>query len=233
MTEPLLFRFGQGSGDGGWLFANDISCKTGNGLAPGDPQTPVFQARAGEALRLRMLHPGGGGNEQVMTVYGHAWQEEPYQKGSTVIGPNQQSNWQGSRDEHGPNDHFEILLKAGGEKAVSGDYLIRTFPSADFQGGLWATLRVCAKLPCPPPPPVKCPPSGPAPGPAPTAAAEAAPAAPATAPEKAPVVNRFIRTLHTGGNAVDHGRAVPRGSQPKPEEPQEPKPEQPKPDERP
>lgn len=220
-TEPLLFRFGQTSGDSSWLFQNDITCKTGNGLVNGDPQTPVFKARATEPVRLRMLHPGGNGNEQVMTVYGHLWQEEPYQAGTTLIGSNPSSNSQGSRDEHGPNDHFEVLIKAGGDKGGIGDHLIRTYPSADFQGGLWSTLRVCAQLPCPPPPQSTCPPSTLAPRvttPAPRAAT-------------APLVRRFSRVLHTGGTAVDHGRAVPRSPQPPPQpQPEEPpKPPQPPP----
>ncbi len=157
-TEPILFRYNQPSTNQSFLFANDISCAVSNALIGSDPQTPVFQARAGEPMRMRMLHPGGSGNEQVMTLHGHAWQELPFRDHSRTIGDNPTSNWLGSRDLHGPNDRFELVARAGGRSGVTGDYLYRTYPAADFQGGLWGLVRVCDSLPCPPPPQRTCPP---------------------------------------------------------------------------
>jgi hypothetical protein len=160
-TEPILFRYGQPSSNQNFLFTNDISCAVSNGLINSDPQTPVFQVRAGQPMRMRMLHPGGSGNEQVMTLHGHAWQEEPFASGPTgnsiTIASNARSNWLGSRDEHGPNDRFEIVSHAGGTFAVTGDYLFHTYPAADFQGGLWGLVRVCDVLPCKAPAVVSCP----------------------------------------------------------------------------
>jgi hypothetical protein len=182
-AEPILFRYNQNSGNNSYLFGNDISCALSNALVGGDPKTPVFQAKAGEPIRLRMVHPGGNGNEQVMTLHGHVWQEEPYLQNSTAITtlstPNSQSNWQGSRDEHGTNDHFEIVTTAGGPNKVSGDYLFRTFMSADFQGGMWGIVRVCGTLPCPAPQTVSCPPGAATPGVAAAAVKPAALAKPA------------------------------------------------------
>jgi len=157
-VEPILFRYGQLSGNQNFLFTNDISCAVSDALINSDPQTPVFQARQGEPMRLRMLHPGGDGNEQVMTLHGHAWQEEPFTNNSLSIGFNPASNALGSRDEHGPNDRFELVARAGGTSGVTGDYLYRTFPAADFQGGMWGIVRVCATLPCPAPQKLSCPP---------------------------------------------------------------------------
>jgi hypothetical protein len=157
-TEPILFRYGQPSANQAFLFSNDISCAVSNALVGSDPQTPVFQARKAQPMRMRMLHPGGSGNEQVMTLHGHAWQEEPYTANSARIGSNPESNWLGSRDEHGPNDRFELVAQAGGTFGVTGDYLYHTYPAADFQGGLWGLVRVCDTLPCKPPATLSCPP---------------------------------------------------------------------------
>src|SRR5258706_3254608 len=60
-VEPILFRYGQASGNQNFLFTNDISCAVSNALIEnlsigGDPQTPVFQAATGEHVRMRMLH---------------------------------------------------------------------------------------------------------------------------------------------------------------------------------
>ena len=179
-TEPILFRYNQPSTNQPFLFSNDISCAVSNALVGSDPQTPVFQARGGEPMRMRMLHPGGSGNEQVMTLHGHAWQEEPFRDNSRSIGDNPASNWLGSRDIHGPNDRFELVARAGGTFGVNGDYLYRTYPAADFQGGLWGIVRVCDALPCKPPAVTTCP----------TGSATTTSAVPADAPaeDSAPVI---------------------------------------------
>jgi hypothetical protein len=89
-----------------------------------------------------MVHPGGNA-EQVVTLHGHNWQEEPYTNDSQVIGPNPKSQSTGSRDTFGPNASFDIVLpSAGGSFAVPGDYLLRTFIATDFQFGMWGLLRV-------------------------------------------------------------------------------------------
>jgi len=145
-TEPFSYRYVNQD-----FLANDpstitilgISRSQSDTLVSADPQTPVFAAEAGKALRLRVLHPAGL-NEEVFELHGHAWQEEPYSKGSLqIVDYNPFSQWTGSRDTFGANAAFDVVLKhAGGSNAVKGDYLFRTFIGKDFQNGMWGLLRV-------------------------------------------------------------------------------------------
>jgi manganese oxidase len=143
-TEPLDYRFI----DLTWLENANINAPIGvgralsNSLVLADPQTPVFVATANTPLRFRMVHPAGI-NEQVFTLHGHVWQEEPYVNGSREIGHNPLSQSQGSRDGFGPNVSFDAVIdKAGGAAGVPGDYLYRTFIGNVFQNGMWGLLRV-------------------------------------------------------------------------------------------
>jgi hypothetical protein len=131
--------------DTDWLDSlNGIADALSNSLVSADPETPVFSAPAGMPVRVRMIHPGGNA-EQVVTLHGHNWQEEPYTDDSHVIGTNPKSQSTGSRDAFGPNASFDIVLPgAGGVFAVPGDYLLRTFIATDFQFGMWGLLRVGA-----------------------------------------------------------------------------------------
>jgi hypothetical protein len=119
---------------------------------PDDPPTPVFAAAKGSPVRLRLLHPGGSGNDMTMVLHGHAWQEEPWQAqagGSLVQGNNPKANWQGSHDRFGPNTTFNLLLGpgkatggAGGVHGITGDYLLRNFFEGSYVDGGWGILRV-------------------------------------------------------------------------------------------
>ena len=136
-TEPLDYRFP----DPDWLDNFDILAPIGisralsNAIVLADPQTPVFAARAGTPIRFRMVHPAGI-NEQVFTLHGHVWQEEPYINGSRQIGNNPLSQSQGSRDGFGANVAFDAVIdKAGGAGGVPGDYLYRTFIGERLPGG--------------------------------------------------------------------------------------------------
>jgi len=156
-TEPMWFR-------GGWapdaplgLTRNqdmaDILRNDYNGINA-DPQTPLFTAEAGMPVRLRVLHPGGNQRNNVFTLHGHAWQQEPYiydeldydeaRVGSTRMGYNWKSMQEGAYMGHGPSNHFNALLinGAGGKGGVTGDYLYRDMASFQFDGGLWGTFRV-------------------------------------------------------------------------------------------
>jgi plastocyanin len=89
-----------------------------------------------------MIHPAGVA-EQVFTLHGHVWQEEPYISGSTEIGHNPLSQSEGSRDGFGPNISFDAVIeKAGGAAGVTGDYLYRTFIGNLFSLGIWGVFRV-------------------------------------------------------------------------------------------
>ncbi len=115
-----------------------------NAQVGGDPQTPIFTARAGQPVRLRLLMPAGHARNDVFQLHGHIWEDEPYMNNSTVIGSNPFSEWRGSQYGIGAGSHFDILLKngAGGRFQVPGDYLYRGQQSFQFDGGLWGIFRV-------------------------------------------------------------------------------------------
>jgi plastocyanin len=143
-TEPLSYRFP----DDDWL--QNITAKVPGGisraltdeLVQADPQTPVFAAGRGIPVRMRMFHPAGS-NEQVISLHGHFWQEEPYSDNSARIGHNPLSQAFGARDTFGANASFDMVLNhAGGVFGVPGDYLFRTFIGNDFLFGMWGLMRV-------------------------------------------------------------------------------------------
>jgi hypothetical protein len=130
----------------------DFTNALANSLVGGDPQTPIFTAAAGQAIRIRVLEPGGHARNHSFTVHGHVWERNPYTSsctgtpciGSTAIGHNPQSQWVGSQEGHGPTDHWDVVPAhgAGGAYAVKGDYLIRDMSPYNFYNGVWALLRV-------------------------------------------------------------------------------------------
>ncbi|HKS22873.1 MAG TPA: hypothetical protein VJZ76_08765 [Thermoanaerobaculia bacterium] len=148
-TEPLQYRYvnnqnAQFLWNDPSLAPSGIMRAMSDQLTMSDPETPVFAAGASQPVRIRMLHPAGV-NEQVLTLHGHSWQEEPYKPGtaSRVIGDNPQSQHNGSRDSFGPNVSWDLVIPhAGGAAATKGDYPFRTFIGTDFLVGLWGILRV-------------------------------------------------------------------------------------------
>jgi hypothetical protein len=151
-TEPFWFRFGYAPDATLQQIRarNDLWKAVSNNLVGGDPETPVFTANAGEDVRFRVLHPGGNQRNNIFTVHGHVWQQEPWINGSTEIGENKdfagfwRTMFEGSHMGVGPTGHFNAVLQngAGGAFGVSGDYLYRDFASFQFDGGLWGILRV-------------------------------------------------------------------------------------------
>ena len=115
-----------------------------NAMVGGDPQTPVFTARAGQQVRFRVLNANGHARNNVINLHGHFWQEEPYTNNSTVIGNNPLSEIKGSQYGIGPSSHYEVIPVngAGGGRRVTGDYLYRTQVSIMFDGGIWGIFRV-------------------------------------------------------------------------------------------
>jgi hypothetical protein len=144
-TEPLPYRYNLDPAFGTTdpkLAPLGIARALSNSQVMGDPQTPVLAVSKGMATRLRVVHPGGL-SEQVFTLAGHPWQEEPFRNNSQEIGDNAASQWFGARDAFGANDQFNIVLNsAGGRKQVTGDYLYRTFIGSEFQFGIWGVMRV-------------------------------------------------------------------------------------------
>ncbi|MFQ5719441.1 MAG: copper oxidase [Acidobacteriota bacterium] len=152
-TEPFWFRFG---------FApdtpltqtrdrTDMDQAVSNTLVGGDPQTPIFLANAGDAVRFRLLSPAGHARNIVFALHGHVWQQEPWINGSTQIGDNALSLWEGAQMGHGPANHFDAVLEngAGGLFKIGGDYLFRDQVSFGLDAGLWGLFRV---TPLPPDP---------------------------------------------------------------------------------
>ncbi|HSR51208.1 MAG TPA: copper oxidase [Acidobacteriota bacterium] len=144
-TEPMWFRFGFRP-DAPLTETRDlvITDILTNGQVGGDPETPLFYARAGDDVRFRVLKPAGNQRNHVFQVHGHIWQQEPYVNDSTELGFNALSLWEGAKMGHGPTNHFDALLinGAGGEFGIKGDYLYRDQPSFLFDGGLWGLMRV-------------------------------------------------------------------------------------------
>jgi hypothetical protein len=122
----------------------------------GDPETPVFVAQPGEAVRFRLLHPGGTQRNNVFHLHGHVWEQTPYTSGdttpidpdqeigATVIGDNPYSYYEGARTGIGPTCHDDVVLLhgAGGTFGIPGDYMFRDFQTFHLDGGLWGILRV-------------------------------------------------------------------------------------------
>ncbi len=144
-TEPMWKRMGF---DPDELLTTtrdfDFTDVLSNSKVGGDPETPVFTAKAGQQVRFRVLEPGGHARNHVFQVHGHIWLEEPYANNSSVIAFNPVSEWRGSAGGHGPTNHFDAVLQngAGGAFGVPGDYLYRDQASFQFDGGLWGILRV-------------------------------------------------------------------------------------------
>ena len=138
--EPLVNRFHDPN-----HFPNGtvVDSMVSNTLVLRDPYTPVFSAKAGVPTRFRLMHPRGTGDGQTLLIYGHNWQEEPYQEGSTKIGYNPKSQSIGSRGQIAAINSFDAVIdKAGGSNEVAGDYLLRAFRNGDLQNGGWGIFRV-------------------------------------------------------------------------------------------
>jgi len=127
----------------------DMTNAVSNSLAGvgGDPATPVFTAKAGTPVRLRLADPGGKNRGGVFNLHGHVWQREPYLAGtvpSQTIGNNPQSEFRGAQEGIGATNHFDVVLQngAGGKFKIPGDYLLRDQGSFEMDAGRWGLLRV-------------------------------------------------------------------------------------------
>ena len=122
----------------------------GCGGACGDPETPLFEATAGQQVRFRVLDVAGHPRQHGFTIHGHHWQFEPWQNNSQVQGFNPRTFNIGSESGIGPTRHVNILTQAGGLFNQPGDYLYRTQESFNFSyGGLWGIFRInAAPRPC-------------------------------------------------------------------------------------
>jgi hypothetical protein len=144
-TEPLWKRMNYATET---PFENtrnvDFTNALTNALVGGDPQTPVFTARAGQEVRFRLLNANGHMRNNLFNLHGHFWQDEPFTNNSKSIGNNPLSEVKGVVYGIGPSSHYEVIPTngAGGARRVAGDYLYRTQESFQFDGGIWGIFRV-------------------------------------------------------------------------------------------
>jgi hypothetical protein len=133
-TEPMWARMGFAPNTPLSLTHNEDF----SDVLKGNAETPIFKSKAGDPVRLRVLHPGGHARNHVFQVHGHSWQEAPFTKDSRVVGQNNWSNWVGSEPGIGAGSHLNLLLSngAGGYYATKGDYLYRDQASFQFDSGL-------------------------------------------------------------------------------------------------
>jgi hypothetical protein len=137
-AEPLLFRVG-GDTDIANAYSDTLLEPTTTSVPTKvlawDPQTPVFWASSGMPARFRFVNPGG--QISVTEVFGHHWQEEPWQNGSTRIGSNPLSQTMGAVIL-GYSHALNLVVDRAG---VPGDYLYRNFiMGGDF--AMWGLFRV-------------------------------------------------------------------------------------------
>lgn len=155
-SEPLWARNGVFTSGADFNELNQLDyTNTLSSIAPnpgchgacGDPETPVFHAKAGSHIRFRLLHPNGHPRQHAFALYGHNWEYQPWTKESTQIA-NYQENKEvqtallGATGGFGPGRHFNIVTKAGGGGGIPGDYLFRMQENFQFHGGMWGILRV-------------------------------------------------------------------------------------------
>jgi hypothetical protein len=145
-SEPLWFRMGHVPQTPARLTRELIwtNVLSNQKIGNQDPETPIFSATRGAATRFRMLDPGGHSRNNVFTLHGHIWEEEPWNSTGTAQAANPISEWKGAQFGIGATFHDNFLLKngAGGKGLVVGDYLYRTFQSVQFDNGLWGIFRV-------------------------------------------------------------------------------------------
>jgi manganese oxidase len=177
--EPIWFRFGIAPnapfggahcGPGCYGSVPNANEAFSNGLAGGDPVTPVFNVRPGTEARIHSAVPHGTSRGTTLTFHGHVWQRDPYycpgearngltgacvmgapgavQVASRAIGDNPMGFAQGAQESITPYSHFTFLFPmAGGTNAKPGDYLFRDVGSFGSASGLWGLLRVDSAAP--------------------------------------------------------------------------------------
>lgn len=144
-SEPIWLRMGYDpDADPEFTGSLDFTDVLSNSLVGGDPETPIFTAAPGQAVRFRVLQPNGHARNSSFTLHGHVWQKTPYLNDSTMLGDNPSSIYMGAQEGHGPANHFDIIPEhgAGGSYQISGDYLYRDLAPVHFDNGIWGIFRV-------------------------------------------------------------------------------------------
>jgi hypothetical protein len=133
-AEPVPYRVGAAS-DIANAYSNTLITPQPRVLSSA-PQTPVFWASSGMPVRFRFVNPGG--NIVLTEVFGHHWQEEPWQNASTRIGDNPLSQTMGAVIL-GSSHALNLVVDNSG---VPGDYLYRNFIASPANYAMWGVFRV-------------------------------------------------------------------------------------------
>ena len=148
-TEPLWARLGQPADAGNDLnnfdqtnLLSSTATNLGCGGPCGDPETPVFTARAGNPVRFRLVNVAGHPRQHAFSIYGHHWQFEPWKNNSTEQGFNPVSFEVFSYASIAPPRSLNILTTAGGLMRIPGDYLYRDQSPFPMGEGRWGIFRV-------------------------------------------------------------------------------------------
>lgn len=145
-TEPLWARLGLPPQTAPEMFNDKELSDILSSSRYGDPATPLFRARAGERMRIRLGEPSGHARQHAFALHGAEWQFNPFAlgTGSTRIGPNPNSFTIATRGGFSVQQHENIVpyYGAGGRNAARGDYLYRDMASFQWSSGLWGIVRV-------------------------------------------------------------------------------------------
>jgi hypothetical protein len=128
-SEPVLWRVDEEDCEEGKVFQ---PCEGG----PEVPETPLFMAHAGDAVRL---HVFGAFSEQsgVFFLEGHEWPLEPTMEGSDMLSSSQL----GSAETL----NLEIRPGAGGPYQIPGTYLWQNHRAPYTNAGQWGYFQVLSK----------------------------------------------------------------------------------------
>ncbi len=100
----------------------------------GDPETPVFEANAGDRVRFRILQGSDKPRQHSFGLAGHAWYHDPLDPQSNLIS---------AQSGISVGKAHNIFVTAGGVQGATGDYLFRCEVNfRHLSGGLWGLLRV-------------------------------------------------------------------------------------------
>ena len=105
----------------------------------GDPDTPLFRAYAGDAMRVRVLQGSDKPRQHSYQLSGHSWRSQAHDPGSNLVGTS--GGFSVSRT-------LDVHTRAGGERQLNGDFRYNCGVSFHHQsGGLWGIQRVYSAPP--------------------------------------------------------------------------------------
>ena len=145
-SEPLWGRMGLTPSEAPEQSNNVQQGNLFSSAIHGDPETPMFKAKLGTPIRMRLAAPSTHTRNHTFTWHGQLWHANSWKQGTggSVIGPNPLSRPLTTIDGVTAGAHYNILPlhPAGGRFRVPGDYLYRDGPSNSLTSGQWGIMRV-------------------------------------------------------------------------------------------